>query len=97
MHKRWTAEEDKLLKSLRGKGFNFRAIARQIGRTCWSCNTRYLRLTGHYMPQARTIGVHHFEIPESVLDARDHRANEYRSLTQIICGDPAPSRSALNR
>ncbi len=98
MHKRWTAKEDQMLLALHKQGQNFRFIARQIGRTCWSCNTRYLRLTGHYMPQAsKNVGVHHFKIPENVLDARDRRANEHRSFSQVMFGDPPPSQSALRR
>jgi hypothetical protein len=36
-------------------------------------------------------------IPEQIWDERDRRANEPRTLTMLLCGDPEPSRSALRQ
>lgn len=38
-----------------------------------------------------------FEIPEAVLTDRDRRNAIPRSLTAVLCGDPAPGQSALDR
>jgi len=41
------------------------------------------------------LGVPRPAVPAFVIEQRDARADEYRDLTAIFCGDPVPSRSAL--
>lgn len=41
--------------------------------------------------------VHPVEVPDDVIIERNNRTSAPRSLTSLICGDPAPGFSALDR
>lgn len=40
---------------------------------------------------------HNFQIPEAVEADRDRRQTAPQSLTSLLCGDPAPGQSALDK
>lgn len=96
--KRWTDEEAALAYRLARRGFKKPKIAQQLGRSVHSVRNffdyrlaRDQRLAMAAMMKRDPIA------PNFVLDERDRRNNEPRTVTMDFFGDPAPSRSALGR
>ena len=93
---RWTAEAELMLKQLIEEGRKARQIASFMGKD--------LQVVYSKIQQLRQPGRQiHIEleprawVPQHVLDDRDRRERAERDLTAVLCGDPAPGQSALDK
>jgi len=97
----WTKEESERAAALYASRIGIRMVAKTMGRTRGSVQARYDAWGPTFAPPmhraAHLIECIHRPSAE-LLAARDARAMlAPRSLTALICGDPLPGHSALER
>lgn len=87
----WTPARIELFEAMSDADVPIAVMARELGLTAQQVTYRM-----HYSRQRHQAAPKH-RIPESVLADRDRRALAGRDLTSVLCGDPAPGQSALDR
>lgn len=94
----WTGKENAILSDGLKRGLKSAAIAEFIpGRTPYAVYGRIRYLKNQAQRRIKTVGILSFKVPADVIAERDKRNDEYRTNTQVLMGDPTPSRSALGR
>jgi hypothetical protein len=100
MGKAWTYEETSEVARLRRLGLSYRAIGQQVGRTGEQVRHKMNCLMGHTRCRQsvrKTVGALNFKCPPELLEARERRYEEPRTITMEQFGDPEPTRSALGK
>lgn len=98
---RWTPYEINLAQELRIAGKQFKEIACYLPNRTEKGLRRLFSANGwtkpkSWMPSRNGIGpVTSVKVDPALLADREKRANEPRTLTAILCGDPPFSQSAL--
>lgn len=109
----WTPEETELARKLLAEGAPEREFERQIGRTKEAAKTRiqtlnyrarraeadrFRTLSGSRCKKSEYRRVEaEAAIPPEVIADSVRRSDAPRSLTAMLCGDPPPGYSALDR
>jgi hypothetical protein len=83
----WTDTEVSQLEALRAKGMSYTEIAKVLGRTMWSVQSKGSNL-------GLTNPVSEFEAAQALVPQVDRSK---MSLTALMLGDPPPGRSALDQ
>lgn len=112
-YRRWIPADDKRLLELRAKGHDWATIGRRLDRRAQSCATRHRFLSGpveqkpilsvaeieaqHWDDAGATQIIRRRDELNDRREARDLAAMRSGNLTPVICGDPPPGRSALDR
>jgi hypothetical protein len=94
--KRWSAEDDATLKRLRAENKTVSQIAKEMGRVRSSVYNKLeyankFGRTAHFETVVRT------KVPPEREADRDRRMAADRDITSMLCGDPAPGQSALDK
>lgn len=93
---RWTPAEEAQIKTLRDDGVKPRAIAALMGKELQAVYSKIQQLR----QPGRGIDIEmepRVWVPPHLLVDRDQRARAERDLTSLLCGDPAPGQSALDK
>ncbi len=93
---RWTADEEAHLDELLRQRARPKEIAAILGKPVRAVNNKIQykrdpRRTSHVEHQMRIW------VPPHLVEDRDRRARAERNLTALLCGDPAPGQSALDK
>lgn len=97
-YKMWTEREYRDAKRFLAQGWSYQQIAARFGRSPDAVQKRLRADPTRFRTILHGDVVAPPSVPESVEADRDERAMlEPRSLTALICGDPLPGRSALDK
>lgn len=94
---RWTEIEKEFAEAKIAEGYTYAAIAKMMGRSDAAVRKWKFRQGERIFKRAKRESANSTDAPPELLADRDARANEPRSLSAIMFGDPPPSRSALGR
>lgn len=94
----WTSEQDSELYRMRyDDRMPVREIALILKRSAPSIEAKLERMRNPARNKVHFERPHTPVIPRSCLDDRDRRAAADRTITAMLCGDPAPGQSAWDR
>ena len=93
---RWTDEQEEALEEMLRQRVRPREIAKALGKKLRAVHNkiqyrREIRNVSHVDTAARIY------VPPHVFEERDRRIYALRDLTALLCGDPAPGQSALDK
>lgn len=87
----WTPARIKALDAMMDADVPASVMARELGLTVQQVRNKMSASRERHQAAPK------HRIPEHVLTDRDRRMNAERDLSSILCGDPAPGQSALDR
>lgn len=94
--KRWTVGDEATLKRLISEGKPPRQIAIEMGRAR-SCIYSKINYTAKIGTKVHVEYVARVFVPPACLEDRERRLAAVRDITSLLCGDPAPGHSALEK
>lgn len=96
----WTPEQDAIALRLLQEDAPESRFRAELGRSKINSQLRHKRLLfqsrAEQARETKSLGLGLHVPPEAIAD-RDRRIKAPRSLTALLCGDPAPGQSALDR